>query len=96
VVVRCQFILCPNLDLHEHSAENDLPRMSANHRTTVMGLNPIRLSDKHHDVLMDAASLREGLDYMEEIADSASELSNSDEETDDEDDDDSETTDYDE
>ena len=61
-----------------------------------MDLNPVRLSDQHHDVLMDAASLREGLDYVEEIADSASELSNSDEETDDEDDDDSETTDYDE
>jgi hypothetical protein len=95
VVVRCQFILCPNLDLHEHSAENDLPRMSANHRTTVMGLNPIRLSDEHHDVLMDAASLREGLDYTEEIADSASESSDSDEETDDDDDDDSESTDID-
>jgi hypothetical protein len=35
----------------------------------------MRLSDETHDVLMDAASLREGLDYVEEIPDSSSETS---------------------
>jgi hypothetical protein len=92
VVVHCQFILCPNFDLQEHSPMNDLPRMNANHRTTVLLLNPIRLSDEYHDVLMDAASLREGLDCEEEIPDSASESSNSDEETEDEEDDDAESS----
>ena len=73
VVVRCQFVLCPNLDLNENSAENDIPRMNANYRASILLLNPIRLSDKNHDILMDAASLREGLDYDEEIPGSASE-----------------------
>jgi hypothetical protein len=92
VVVHCQFVLCPNFDLHEHSTTNDLPRMNSNHRTTVLLLNPIRLSDEYHNVLMDAASLKEGLDYKEEIPDSASESSDSDDETDDEEDDNSESS----
>jgi hypothetical protein len=92
VVVCCQFVLCPNFDLHEYSATNDLPRMNSNHRTTVLLLNPILLSDKYHDVLMNAASLREGLDYEEEIPDSASESSDNNDETDDEEDDNSESS----
>ena len=85
VVVRCQFVLCPNLDLNEHSAENDLPRMNANYQASILLLNPIRLSDENHNILMDAASLREGLDYDEEIPESASESSESDDEMDDDD-----------
>ncbi len=75
VVVRCQFVLCPNLDLQQQRTENDLPRMNAQYRESVLALNPIHLSDENHDILMDAADLREGLDYEEEIPDSASETS---------------------
>jgi hypothetical protein len=82
---------CLILDLQEQSAENDLPRMNANYRESVLALNPIRLSDENHDVLMDAASLREGVDYGEEIPDSASESSSSDEDTEEEDDSNSES-----
>ncbi len=71
----CQFVLCPNLDLQERSADNDLPRMNVHYWESVPALNPICLSDENHDILMDAASLREGLDYKEEIPDSASETS---------------------
>jgi len=49
--------------------------MNAQYRQSVLQLNPMRLSDKNHDVLMDAASLREGLDYVEEIPDSSLETS---------------------
>jgi hypothetical protein len=66
----CQFVLCPNLDLQQQSAENDLSRMNAQYREGVLALNPIHLSDNNHEILMDAASLREGLDYKEEIPDS--------------------------
>ena len=66
----CQFVLCPNLDLQHQSAKNNLPRMNAQYRESVLALNPIHLSDENHDILMDAASLREGLDYKEEIPDS--------------------------
>ncbi len=59
----CQFVICPNLDLHEVSAKNNLLRMNAHYRESVLALNPICLSDENHDILMDAASLREGLDY---------------------------------
>jgi hypothetical protein len=41
----------------------------------VLALNPIHLSDKNHDNLIDIASLKEGLEYKEEIPDSASESS---------------------
>ncbi len=89
VVVRCQFFLCPNLDLQQQSAEHDLPRMNAQYRKSVLSLNPIHLSDENHDILMDAASLREGLDYEEEIPESASETSASDVDVEEEDDTDS-------
>ncbi len=92
VVVCSQFVLCPNFDMQEHSAMNDLPRMNANHWMTMLLLNPICLSDKYHDTLMDAASLREGLDYEEEIVDSASESSNIDKEMDDKEDDNGESS----
>jgi hypothetical protein len=93
--VRCQFLLCPNLDLNEHSAENNLPRMNANYWATILLLNPICLSDKNHDILMDALSLREGLDYDEEIPDSASESSESNNEMDNDDETNSESDDSD-
>jgi hypothetical protein len=70
-VVHCQFVLCLNLDLHEISAESNLPRMNAHYQESVLALNPICLTDKNHDILMDATSLREELDYEEEIPDSA-------------------------
>jgi hypothetical protein len=57
--------------------------MNAQYRVTVLKLNPMRLSDKNHDVLMDAASLREGLGYVEEIPDSSSETRDGDMEEDD-------------
>ncbi len=88
--------LCPNLDLQQQSAENDLPRMNAQYRKSVLALNPIRLSDENHDILMDAASLWEGLDYVEEIPDSASETSASDVDVEEEDDTDNESSESDE
>ena len=91
----CQIVLCPNLDLKEHSMENDLPRMNANYQASVLVLKPIRLSDKNHDILTDATSLREGLDYDEEIPDSASESSESDDEMDEDDETNSESDDSD-
>jgi hypothetical protein len=94
VVVRCQFVLCSNVVLENHNAGNDLPRMNAQYRRSVLQLNPMRLSDETHDVLMDAASLREGLDYVEEIPDSSSETSEDDEETEEEDGTESESNDY--
>ena len=69
---------------------NDLPRMNAAHRASVFSLNPLRLSDDNHDVLMDSASLREGLDYEEVIPFNTLESSDDDGETDDEEQDDSE------
>ena len=75
--------------------ENDLPRMNTNYRASILLLNPIRLRDQNHDILMDATSLREGLDYDEQIPDSASESSQSDNETDNNDETDSESNDSD-
>ena len=75
--------------------ENDLPRMNTNYRASILLLNPICLSDKNHDILMDAASLREGLDYDEEIPDSASESSESNNEMDNDDETNSESDDSD-
>ena len=91
VVMRCQFVLCPKLELQEWSEDNDLPRMNAAHRASILSLNPLRLSDDNHDVLMDSASLREGLDYEEVIPFNTLESSDDDAETDDdEEEDDSE------
>ena len=86
VVVRCQFVLCSHLVLQEHNTDNDLPRMNAQYRATVLKLNSMRLSDENHDVLMDAASLREGLDYVEEIPDSSLETTSDDDDDMEEDD----------
>jgi hypothetical protein len=54
----------------------------------------MHLSDETHDVLMDAASLREGLDYVEEIPDSSSKTSDDDEEMEEEDGTESKSNDY--
>ena len=85
VVFRCQFVLCSNVVLENHNAGNVLPRMNAQYWCSVLQLNPMHLSDETHDVLMDAASLREGLDYVKEIPDSSSETSDDDKETEEED-----------
>ena len=79
-MVRCQFVLCSNVVLENHNAGNDLPRMNAQYWCSVLQLNPMRLSDETHDVLMDAASLSKGLDYVEEIPDSSSETSDNNDE----------------
>jgi hypothetical protein len=91
VVACCQFVLCPNLDLQEISAKNNLPRMNAHYQESILALNPICLSDENHDILMDAASLREGLDYEEEIPDSTSETSTSNKDMEEEDNTDSDS-----
>ncbi len=49
--------------------------MNGQYRLSVLALNPIGLTDKNHDVLMDAASLRDGLDYKEEVPDDSSDES---------------------
>ena len=68
VLIRCQSILCCDIVLHPHHViENDLPRLNVHYRTEVLSNNPMKLCDDDHDTLMDAASLREGLDYEEEI-----------------------------
>ena len=77
VVVRCQSILCSDVQLREHCSENDLPRMNGQYRLSVLALNPIQLSNENHDILMDAASLRDGLDYEEEVPDDCSDESDS-------------------
>ncbi len=77
VVVRCQSILCSDVRLIEHSSDNDLPQMNGQYRLSMLALNPIRLSDENHDILMDAASLRDGLDYKEEVPDDCSDESDS-------------------
>ncbi len=65
--------------------------MNATYRESVLALNPIHLSDDNHNILMDAASLREGLDYKEEIPDSVSERSASEKDMEDDEDIDSES-----
>jgi hypothetical protein len=84
--MHCQFVLCPNLDLQEKRADNNLPRMNAHYQESVLALNPIPLSDKNHDILLDAARLKEGLDYNKEIPDRTSETSTSNKDLEDEDD----------
>ena len=66
-VIRCQFILCCDLGLHPHGIKNDLPRLNVNYRAEFLSKNPMKLCNEYHDTLMDAASLRGGLDYKEEI-----------------------------
>jgi hypothetical protein len=77
VMVRCQSILCSDLQLIEHGSKNDLPRMNGQYRLSVLALIPIRLSYKNHDILMDSASLCDGLDYEEEVPDDCSDESDS-------------------
>ena len=67
VVVRCQFILCSDLELHPHCIQNDLPRLNTNYCAIVLSNNQMKESNEDHDTLMDAASLWEGLDYAEEL-----------------------------
>ena len=94
VMVHCQFVLCSNVVLENHNAGNDLPRMKTQYRHSVLELNPMRLSDETHDVLMDAASLRERLDYVKEIPDSSSETSDNNKETEEDDGTESESNEY--
>ena len=78
----------------EHNTDNNLPRMNAQYRENIFKLNPMRLSDENHDILMDAASLREGLDYVEEIPDSSSKMSDDNEDMDEDDGSESESNEY--
>jgi hypothetical protein len=94
VVVLCQFVLCSHLVLQEHNTDNNLPRINAQYRESVLKLNPMRLSDKNHDILMDAASLRERLDYVEEIPDSSLETSDDDKDMEEDDGTESESNEY--
>ena len=82
VVVRCQSILCSDVELSKHGPNNDLPRLNARYRAEVLALNPMKIDDQIHDTLMDSASLREGLDFEEEVEsdESDSDQSESDEE----------------
>ena len=68
--------------------------MNDQYRQSVLQLNPMRLSDKNHDVLMDVTSLREGLDYVEEIPDSSSETSDDKEDMEEDDGTESESNEY--
>ena len=68
--------------------------MNAQYRESVLKLDPMRLSDENHDILMDAASLREWLDYVEEIPDSSSETSDNNKETEEDDGTESESNEY--
>jgi len=68
--------------------------MNDQYRQSVLQLNPMRLSDENHDVLMDVTSLREGLDYVEEIPDSSSETSDDKEDMEEDDGTESESNEY--
>jgi hypothetical protein len=63
VIVRCQFVLCSDIVLIHHGTNNKLPRLNDNYRREILELEPIKLSDDCRNILMDSASLREGLDY---------------------------------
>ena len=67
--------MCSDLQLIEHSSDNDLPPMNGQYRLSVLALHPIRLNNKNHNILMDAASLHDGLDYKEEVPDDCSDES---------------------
>ena len=65
VIVRCQCILCSDIELVPHSSDNDLPpRLNRSYRALVLATMKImKLHENAHDQLMDSVSLREGLDY---------------------------------
>ena len=67
--------MCSALQLIEHNSSNDLLQMNGQYRLSVLVLNPIRLTDEVHDVLMDVANLRDGLDYQEEVPNDCSDES---------------------
>ena len=68
--------------------------MNDQYRQSVWQLNPMRLSDENHDVLMDVTSLREGFDDVEEIPDSSSETSDDKEDMEEDDETESESNEY--
>ncbi len=68
--------------------------MNAQYWESVLKLNPMHLSDKNYDILMDAASLREGLNYVEEIPDSSLETSDNNEDMEEDDGTESERNEY--
>ncbi len=72
--MRCQCILCSDIELVPHSSDNDLPpRLNRRYRELVLETKkPMKLRENAHDQLMDSVSLRERLDYEEECSDSDS------------------------
>jgi len=67
IVVQCQTILHSNMSLLQHSSANELPRMRRKNRLDILALNPLKVPPSEHDFLMDAVSIREGLDYEIEL-----------------------------
>ncbi len=69
--MRCQCILCSDIELAPHSCDNDLPP-HLNRRFCKLvftTMKPMKLSEHKYDQLMDLVSLQEGLDYEEEYHD---------------------------
>jgi hypothetical protein len=68
VIVRCQCILCSDIELAPHGCDNDLPsHLNRRYCKLVLTtMKPMKLSEHKHDQLMDSVSLWEVLDYEEE------------------------------
>jgi hypothetical protein len=72
--MRCQCILCSDIELVPHSSDNDLPPwLNWSYRVLVLAtMKPMKLRENAHDQLMESVSLWEGLDYEEECNDNDS------------------------
>ena len=74
VTMRCQSILCSDIELVPHSGDNDLPPLS-NWRYCELvpeTMQPMTLHEDTYNQLMDLVSLWERLDYEEECGNSDS------------------------
>ena len=69
IVVRWQCILCSDLELLPHGNENDLsPLLNRRyHELVLVTRKPVKLMIEIHDQLMDSVSLREVLDYEQDL-----------------------------
>ncbi len=72
VIDQCQFVLCSDIVQIPHGTNNKLPRLNDSYHREILELEPIKLSEDCHNILMDSASLQEGLDYEEEFPDDSS------------------------
>jgi hypothetical protein len=74
VIVRCQCVLCSDLELLPHGIDNDLPPwLNRRYLELVLAtMKAMRLMIETHNQLMDLVSLWEGLDYEEDCNDSDS------------------------